>query len=206
MLPQRCELAAMLLQHTALLGLPSEIGHDAVQLLDRLLASPSLAALAASVSPPLLAAACLMIAARHDPAAAAADTASLCGAQPQQVALVAAQVQQLLGSRGCIAISVMRVLQLMLERLGVTDSRADGAAAMAVCGQAAALLTRAAVSLAFVGCVPSVMASAVLYASCLAAGLLPAWPSALAGLTGFSETDAALQPAIQAAMQLLVEL
>jgi hypothetical protein len=39
----------------------------------------------------------------------------------------------------------------------------------------------------------------------LAAGLVPAWPTSLAALTGYAETHAGLQPYIQAAMQMLLD-
>lgn len=202
LLPQRAEMVRLLLRNTALLDLPDEVGHDAVQLLDRLLASNSVAALAASLSGPTLTAACLHLVSRQE-LAAAPMCASVFGVQPQQLLLAISQVQAVLGTRGCVAISAMRVLQLLLERMAV-DNR-DAAATLQVSGRALALINRAAMVPAFIGCPPSVMAVAVLYASRLAAGLLPAWPGALAALTGYAETHSALQPYIQAAMQLLLE-
>lgn len=204
LLPQRAEMARMLLHNAAAMGLPSELRHDAIQTLDRLLCSTSVGALAANLSGPLLAAACLHTLNPQQDATSATLCASLFGVQPQQLLLAAAQIQQVLGRRGCVAISAMRILQLLLERLGV-DSR-DMVASTQCCGKAIALLDCAALVPAFAGCPPSVMAVAVLYAARLAAGLLPAWPSALATLTGCAETHAALQPYIQAAMQLLLKL
>lgn len=203
LLPQRVEMVRLLLRATAVLQLPEEVGHDGVQLLDRLLSSSSVGLLAANLSGPALTAACLHIVSRQDLSAAPACAAAF-GVQPQQLLLAVTQVQQVLGARGCVAISGMRVLQLFLERMAVDTL--DHQAALQVSGQAVALITRAVMAPGFSGCRPSVMATAVLYASRLAAGLLPAWPVMLATLTGYAETDEALQPYIQAAMQLLLEV
>lgn len=201
LLPQRTEMVRLLLQNAVLLELPNEVGHDAVQLLDRLLCSSAVGALAANLSGPALTAACLHLVSRRDISTAPACAAAF-GVQPQQLLLAVSQVQQVLGSRGCVAISAMRVLQLLLERLAVDNN--DATATLQASGRAVALLNRAVVS--FVGCPPSVMAASVLYASRLAAGISPPWPSALVALTGFTETHTALQPYIQAAVQLLLEL
>lgn len=203
LLPQRAEMVRLLLRSTVLLDLPEEVGHDAVQLLDRLLASNSVGALAANLSGPALTAACLHLVSCQD-LSAAPVCASAFGVQPQQLLLAVTQVQQVLGSRGCVAISAMRVLQLLLERMAVDNRNAT--ATLQASGQAVALITRAVTVPAFIGCRPSVMAASVLYAARLAAGLMPAWPVALAALTGYAETHAALQPYIQAAMQLLLEV
>jgi hypothetical protein len=196
-------MVSLLLRGTVLLELPEEVGYDAVQLLDRLLASTSVGALAANQSGPALTAACLHLVSRQDLSALPA-CASAFGVQPQQLLLAVTQVQQVLGTRGCVAISAMRVLQLLLERMGV-DNR-DAAAARQASGQAVAIINRAVMAPAFIGARPSIVAAAVLYAARLAAGLLPAWPVALATLTSLPETHPGLQPYTQAAMQLLLEL
>lgn len=202
LLPQRAAMVRLLLASTTLLDMPEEVGHDAVQLLDRLLASPSVGALAARLSGPALTAACLHVVSRQDLAAVPACAAAF-NVQPQELLLAENQVQQVLGSRGCVAISAMRVLHLLLERLAV-DNR-NAAATLQASGQAVAVINRAALVPAFIGCPPSVMAASVLYAARLGAGLLPAWPVSLAALTGYAETHASLQPFIQAAMQLVLE-
>lgn len=202
LLPQRAEMVRLLLRNTLLLDLPEEVAHDAVQLLDRLLASSSVGALAANLTGPALTAACLHLVSRQD-LSAAPLCASVFAVQPQQLLLAVSQVQQVLGSRGCVTISGMRVLQLLLERMAV-DNR-DAGATQQASGQAVALMNRTALVPAFIGVPPSIAAAAVLYASRLAAGLLPAWPLALEALTGYSETHASVQSYIQAAMQLLLE-
>lgn len=202
LLPQRADMVRLLLRSTSLLDLPGEVAHDAVQLLDRLLTSSSVGLLAANLSGPALTAACLYLAAHHD-LAAAPVCASAFGVQPQQLMVAVTQVQQVLGHRGCVAISAMRVLQLLLERMAV-DNR-DAAASLQASGRAVAVMNNAVLMPAFVGAPPSVMAAAVLYAARLAAGLVPAWPTSLAALTGYAETHAGLQPYIQAAMQMLLD-
>lgn len=196
---QRAELVQALLRSAPCIGLAAEVAHDAVQLLDRALASP----LAGNVSGRLLAAACLHITAHHDASSAPMLAALFQAGSPQQLLIVVAQVRQVLGG-GCVAISAMRVLRLLLERLGVESDELS--ATRYVCGQALLLAGAAAQSAAFVGCPPSVVAVAVLCACRVAAGLLPAWPSALAALTGYDESSDVLQPYLKAAMQLLLEL
>jgi hypothetical protein len=188
-----------LLRSAPCIGLAAEVAHDAVQLLDRTLASP----LAGNVSGRLLAAACLHITAQHDASTAPMLAALFQAGTPQQLLIVVARVRQVLGS-GCVAISAMRVLRLLLERLGVESD--EPSATRYVCGQALVLAGAAAQSAAFVGCPPSVLAVAVLCACRVAAGLLPAWPTALAALIGYDENSKLLQPYLKAAMQLLLEL
>jgi hypothetical protein len=188
-----------LLRSAPCLGLAIEVAHDAVQLLDRSLASP----LASHLDGRLLAAACLHITAQHDANAAPMLAALFQVGSPQQLLIAVAQVRQVLGG-GCVAISAMRVLRLLLERLGVESDEPN--ATRYVCGQALALAGAAAQSPAFVGCPPSVVAVAVLYACRVAGGLLPAWPVTLAALTGYGETSDVLQPYIKTAMQLLLEM
>lgn len=195
---QRGELVQLLLHSAPCLGVANEVAHDSVQLLDRVLASP----LASSVPGRLLAAACLLIICRQD-LNSTQVLAALFQVSPQQLLMAAAQVRQVMGG-SCVAISAMRVLRLFLERLGVESE--DAAATRYVCGQALAVVCRAAMSPAFVGCPPSVVAVAVLCACRVAAGLLPAWPAALVALTGYSETTDVLQPYVKAAMQLVLEL
>ncbi|WIA09188.1 hypothetical protein OEZ85_008599 [Tetradesmus obliquus] len=196
---QRAELVQALLRSAPCIGLAAEVAHDAVQLLDRALASP----LAGNVSGRLLAAACLHITAHHDASSAPMLAALFQAGSPQQLLIAVAQVRQVLGG-GCVTISAMRVLRLLLERLGVESDELS--ATRYVCGQALLLAGAAAQSAAFVGCPPSVVAVAVLCACRVAAGLLPAWPSALAALTGYDENSDVLQPYLKAAMQLLLEL
>jgi hypothetical protein len=59
---------------------------------------------------------------------------------------------------------------------------------------------------AFVGVAPSLVAAAVLCACRVAAGLLPAWPAAMLGLTGLCPESPELLPLVQAAMALVLEL
>jgi hypothetical protein len=196
---QRGELVQALLRSAPCLGLAIEVAHDAVQLLDRSLASP----LAGHLDGRLLAAACLHITAQHAASAAPMLAALFQVGSPQQLLIAATQVRQVLGG-GCVAISAMRVLRLLLERLGVESD--EPTTTRYVCGQALALAGAVAQRPAFVGCPPSVVAVAVLYACRVAGGLLPAWPVALAALTGYGETSDVLQPYIKTAMQLLLEM
>ncbi|KAF8072999.1 pentatricopeptide repeat-containing protein [Scenedesmus sp. PABB004] len=197
LLVQRGELVQLLLRAAPCLGLPAEAGHDAAQLLDRVLAS----GLASCDGGRLLAGACLALLAPGG-ASSMGMLAAVFQASPQALLLAAGQVRALLGGRGA-AISAMRVLRLLVERLGVEGD--DAASTRHVAGQALAVACRAAASPAFVGVPPSVAAVAVLYASRAAAGLLPAWPAALASLTGFPEGSELLAPYVEAAMQLVLE-
>jgi len=185
----------LLLRLAPFLGLPAEGAHDAVQLMDQAMA----AGLALEGLGHVLAAACLYVASQQD-ISALPLVASAFQASTQQVMVAAAQVRQLLGKSGP-AISALRVLHLFLERLGVEAQ--NPAATFLVCGQALAVMERAALSPVFVGCPPSVVASAVLQASRLAAGLLPDWPSTLAALTGYCQADDVFQSCFTAAVQLL---
>eukprot|EP00775_Hariotina_reticulata_P007913 gene7913-8109_t len=195
LLLRRGELVQLLLTLAPCLGLSAEVAHDAVQLMDQAMA----VGLPLEGMGHVLAAACLYITSQQD-ISALPLVASAFQSSTQQVIMAAAQVRQLLGGSGT-AISAMRVLHLFLERLGV-DAQ-DPAATFLACGPALAVIDRAALSPAFVGCPPSVVASAVLQACRLSAGLLPSWPSTLASLTGYREGDEVLQPFFTAAVQLL---
>lgn len=198
LLLQRGELVQLLLRSAPCLGLAAEVAHDAVQLLDRMLAS----GLAANVSGRLLAAACLFAICQRD-ISGMPMLAQLFQVPPQQLLVAVQQVRQVMGGT-CAAISAMRVLRLFLERLGVESE--DAASTWYVCGKALATVGRAAMSPAFIGCPPSVVAMVVLYACRVAAGVLPSWPAALLSLTGYMEASELLQPYIKAAMQLVLEL
>eukprot|EP00878_Enallax_costatus_P004567 GHUV01004808.1.p1 GENE.GHUV01004808.1~~GHUV01004808.1.p1 ORF type:complete len:696 (+),score=237.48 GHUV01004808.1:1024-3111(+) len=198
LLLQRSELVQLLLRSAPCLGIPTEVAHDSVQLLDRMLAS----GVAANVSGRLLAAACLHAISQQD-INGTTLLAQLFQVPAQQLLVAVQQVRQLMGGN-CVAISAMRVLRLFMERLGVESE--DAASTRYVCGQALAILGRAAMHPAFIGCPPSVVAMAVLYACRTAAGLLPSWPAALLALTGYSEANDLLQPYVKAAMQLVLKL
>lgn len=195
LLLHRGELAQLLLRSAPCLGLTAEVSHDAVQLLDRVLAT----GLVSSMSGALLAASCLHLASRQD-INGLPLLAQLFQVPAQQIILMVQQVQQLMGGK-CVSISPLRVLRLYLERLGLHPD--DAPSTPLVCGQALVVMNRAVLSPAFVGCPPSVVAMSVLYACRVAAGLLPAWPSALVALTGYTDTSEPLQPYIEAAVQLL---
>lgn len=199
LLLQRGELVQLLLSSPPCLGIPSEVAHDSAQLLDRMLAS----GLAANVSGRLLAAACLHAMSQQDININSTTVlAQLFQVPAQQLLVAVQQVRQLMGGN-CVAISALRVLRLLLERLGVESE--DAASTRHVCGQAFTVIGRAAMHPAFIGCPPSVVAMAVLYTCRAAAGLMPSWPAALLTLTGYSESNDLLQPYIRAAMQLLLE-
>ncbi len=79
----------------------------------------------------------------------------------------------------------------------------DPSAIHCVCGAALSAMDRVVASPLFIGCPPSITATAVMYAARVAAGLLPAWPQALLSLVGYHCPSDLLQPYVDAAMQLL---
>eukprot|EP00879_Flechtneria_rotunda_P003589 GHRR01003824.1.p1 GENE.GHRR01003824.1~~GHRR01003824.1.p1 ORF type:complete len:562 (+),score=207.75 GHRR01003824.1:1417-3102(+) len=199
LLVQRGELVQLLLHSASCLGLSAELAHDAIQLMDR----ASATGLATSIAGRLLAAACMHIVAQQDPTGPSL-LAVLFQVAPQQLLIAVTAVRQVLGSSSCIAVSAMRVLRLLLERLGVESH--DATTSSHVCGQALSVMSKIAMSPLLLGCPPSVVAVAVLYACRMAAGLLPAWPVTLVTLTGYAETNAMLQPYIKAVLQLVLEV
>lgn len=198
LLLQRGDLVQLLLRSAPCLGLAAEVAHDAVQLLDRVLPT----GLAATVSGRLLAAACLHVMCQRN-IQGVSMLAQLFQVPPQQVLVTAKQVQQMMGD-SCMAVSPMRVLHLFLERLG-WDSE-DTVSIRHMGGKALATVGRVAMSPAFIGCPPSIVAMVVLYACRVAAGLLPSWPVALLTLTDHIEANEVLQPYVKAAMQLVLEM
>jgi pentatricopeptide repeat domain-containing protein 1 len=80
------------------------------------------------------------------------------------------------------AISALRVLKLMLERLGADFGNQR-------VGHALAALNQAACQPALRAMRPSALAAAVLLASRKATGATPFWPSTLAGLTGCMDAE-----------------
>lgn len=86
------------------------------------------------------------------------------------------------------SISCLRCLKLYLERLG--QDLGEGAPLAPLHAGHYALLREAARAPALVGARPSAVAAAVLVAARGAAGAAPAWPSALARLTGLADASA----------------
>jgi pentatricopeptide repeat domain-containing protein 1 len=81
-----------------------------------------------------------------------------------------------------VAAAALRVLKLMLERLGADFGNQR-------VGHALAALNQAACQPALRAMRPSALAAAVLLASRKATGATPFWPSTLAGLTGCMDAE-----------------
>jgi hypothetical protein len=154
----------------------------------------------------LAAAACIALCA---PPGAGIDTSvleALFGAPGGAVAAAAGAVRQALGGSAA-AVSSARVLRLFCERLGLSGAGAPGAPApLCAAGRALDAAAAAAASPAFVGVPPSVAAMALMFAGRLAAGLFPAWPAALQGLTGYScgVDDELIAPLVRRALELVL--
>jgi pentatricopeptide repeat domain-containing protein 1 len=171
------------------LALREEAPHDAVQLLDRLLACTPATQLP---PPPAAAAALLALAARQSPGGAAAAlragqvVLSAAGLPLSAVAEAEARVLGALGGDPA-AISPLRVLQLFLERLGCDGPAMQRCQALHMMGLTAVDgVAKAAISPAFVSFPPSVVAAACLLRARQSLGLAPAWPDALRGMTGYA--------------------
>jgi hypothetical protein len=110
-----------------------------------------------------------------------------------------------------ICLQALRCLKLYLERLGFTP-QPDGSCSSSSSSQAAVsdtidLVSRAAMDAEFLNYRPTITAAAALYCERLQKGLLPFWPSSLAGLTGYSNARTPeLAAAINGAQRLIKAL
>jgi hypothetical protein len=107
-----------------------------------------------------------------------------------------------------LLMQALRCLKLYLERLGVTF-QPDGSCSTPQDASTATinLVSRAVMDAEFLNYRPTITAAAVLYCQRLQQGLLPFWPSSLAGLTGYSNARTPeLAAAINGAQRLLKQL
>lgn len=171
----------------AVFGLKDEVLHDAMLLLDRAVAAAGDQLL--SLNAAALVVSCLLISARQagEPPERLPSPAQLESA----TGLTSAAVEAAQGAVRAMlqgdtsAISAVRVLKLLLERLGADFSHAGGLAATA--GPALALVNAVGGQSGLRDMRPSALAAALLLASRKAAGVSPFWPSALAVLTGCTD-------------------
>lgn len=191
----RQDLAAAVVGLGQALSLSDEITCEGVALCDRLLARSGEAAATAALEPsaaPLLAAGALLAAARG---------AGLPGAvlQGQGEALmqlaglglptvIEAEQRVGLALNGDVsAISPLRCLHLLLERLGISHVSLRKCELMQLMALSAAeLATKASLSPAMATFPPSLVAAACLAKARASIGLHPAWPSSLQAMTGYS--------------------
>ncbi|KAL4422946.1 hypothetical protein ABPG75_009143 [Micractinium tetrahymenae] len=174
----------------AVFGLKDEVLHDAVLLLDRAVAAAGDQLLTLNAA--ALVVSCLLISARQagesperlpSPAQLESATGLTAAAVDAAQGAVRAMLQ---GDTS--AISAVRVLKLLLERLGADFSHHSSLAATA--GPALALVNAVAGQPGLREMRPSALAAALLLASRKAAGISPFWPSALAVLTGSPDEPA----------------
>jgi pentatricopeptide repeat domain-containing protein 1 len=106
-------------------------------------------------------------------------------------------------------LQALRCLKLYLERLGFTF-QPDGSSSssnQAAISDTIDLVSRAAMDAEFLNYRPTITAAAALYCERLQKGLLPFWPSSLAGLTGYSNAQTPeLAAAINGAQRLIKTL
>jgi len=187
-LQKRSALIQNCLTMNSKLGAQEECGHDAVLLMDRVMSS------SLSFAPEifdLLAAACVTLSYDQlDNATPKLDSDQLERATGQPswaVRQMEISIRQLL-SNDTSAISTIRCVKLLLERLGCQHLKK--AAAEAISGDVLSLCTACICDTAFLNCRPSIIASAVVYTDRRTRGVIPFWPSALAKLTGYNDVSA----------------
>ena len=187
-LQKRAHLIKSCLAINSKLGAPEESGHDAVLLMDRVMSTTL--NLAPEVFD-LMAAACVLISydlLENAPSVTSSDQIEKAAGLPAwAIQQTEWSIRQAL-EQDTAAISTIRCVKLLLERLGAENMSA--VASQAISGDALALCTDCISDTAFLNCRPSIVAAAVVYADRRSRGVIPFWPSALAKLTGYVDVSA----------------
>ncbi len=130
----------------------------------------------------------------------AAQVEGVLGMPAAAISSMESNVRHIL-SNDTSAISTLRCLKLFLERLG--SSCYDNMPITLVAGNSLAVLGEALQSSAFLELRPSLAAAALLCSCREMIGSIPAWPSALQQLTGYSQAD---DPSFAAAQHTVADL
>eukprot|EP00210_Caulerpa_lentillifera_P008588 g8192.t1 len=179
----------------------SEIAHDAVLLMDRVM-STSIQIEDNLLK--LLSVACLVLSMKQstNPDGLPNDLQieQVTDYNTSAIAGMEFSLQQVLNG-DTSTISTLRCVKLYLSRLG-TDFL-DEKSVHAIAGAAPVLVQQSMTDLTFLNCRPSVVAAAILYAERRSRGVIPYWPSILAKLTGYQDMSSPeLTVAIRGAQKL----
>ncbi|KAK9810176.1 hypothetical protein WJX72_006143 [[Myrmecia] bisecta] len=197
-LHERAECIALAGRLAESLQLQAETLHDAVVLMDRVMSTGMSYTVETT---PLLTAACLSLAARLGAETAPAlpsdaDVAAQLCLPAASLSAAISQAQDALRNPAA-AISPLRVLKLYLQRL-CTSAHNTPAEVACLAGGSFYLAAAALSDTQLLTFQPSLVAAAVLVVDRMSRGWLPAWPTALAALTGWQLGEPHFAAAVQA--------